>query len=326
MSGLSDVEAGSTVAGGAAARTLVHQVDGASRLPASVAPGTAVAAEAGWSPWARARRRFFRHRLARLGGSALLLLALAALVLPAVFPEATTRQNLLATLEPPSLAHPLGTDDLGRDVLVRVAAGGRVSLAIGLLSMAVAVVAGTCIGAIAGYAGGATDAALMRVTDLALSFPSLLLLILMGQVLGTSLVAIVVAIGALRWMSTARVVRAAFLLEKRLEYVEAARTIGASPWRIVVRHVLPNVSGPLIVTATLGVAGAIVTESTLSYLGLGVQPPTPTWGNLLRGAQDQLFVAPWLAIFPGIAIFLAVLGINTIGDALRDATAPSAKD
>ncbi len=244
-------------------------------------------------------------------------------MLPALFPARVTQQNLSRALEPPSLTHLLGTDELGRDLLLRTAAGGRVSLAIGILSMLIAVSLGTLIGAVAGYAPGLIDKILMRLTDLALSFPSLLLLILIAQILGTSLGSIVVAVAALRWMATARVVRACFLTEKELEYVEAARAIGVRPSGVIFRHILPNAVGPIIVSATLGVGAAMVTESTLSYLGLGVQPPTPTWGNLLRGAQDQLLVAPWLALAPGAAIFLAVLGINTLGDALRDAIAPT---
>jgi peptide/nickel transport system permease protein len=275
------------------------------------------------SLWQQLAQRFSRHRLASLACWILLLLMLGSILLPSIFPEAVTHQNLSRSLEPPSSSHLLGTDELGRDLLLRIAAGGRVSLLIAFLSMVVAVSFGTLVGAVAGYCSGRVDQVLMRLTDLALSFPSLLLLILVAQILGTSWGAIVIAIGSLRWMTTARVVRATFLTEKELEYVEAARAVGARTSRIMLHHILPNTIGPLIVTATLGVGGAIVTESTLSYLGLGVQPPTPTWGNLLRGAQDQLFVAPWLALFPGAIIFLIVLSINTIGDALRDATAPT---
>lgn len=275
------------------------------------------------SLWQQVLHRFMRHRLAPFACLILVILTLGSILLPSIFPEAVTRQNLSRALEPPSSSHLLGTDELGRDLLLRIAAGGRVSLLIAFLSMAVAVSFGTLVGAVAGYVSGRVDQVLMRLTDLALSFPSLLLLILVAQILGTSLGAIVIAIGSLRWMTTARVVRATFLTEKELEYVEAAQAVGARTGRIMLRHILPNAIGPLIVTATLGVGAAIVTESTLSYLGLGVQPPTPTWGNLLRGAQDQLFVAPWLALFPGAIIFLVVLSINTIGDALRDATAPT---
>ncbi len=268
-------------------------------------------------------RRFFRHRLAPIGLALLSILTVASLLLSALFPLAITQQNLSQALQPPSLAHLFGTDELGRDLLMRTAAGGRISLLIGVCSMLVAVSFGTLIGAVAGYSSKSINELLMRFTDLALSFPSLLLLVLISQILGTSLVSIIIAVAALRWMTTARVVRACFLTEKEVEYVQAAVAVGARPIRIILRHILPNALGPIIVSATLGVGAAMVTESTLSYLGLGVQPPTPTWGNLLRGAQDQLFVAPWLAIAPGAAIFFAVLSINILGDALRDALAPT---
>lgn len=281
---------------------------------------------AGGSTTPRSLRRFLRHGRARVGCALVLAMVALSLLVPIVAPEAATRQDLLLGARGPSLNHIFGTDELGRDMLARIAEGGRVSLMVGLLSMGLALLIGGAIGIVAGSAGGWVDAVLMRVTDMALGFPSLLLLIVIAQLLGTSLLAIIIAIAFLRWMTTARVVRSSYLSEREMEYVLAARAVGVQAWRIALRHVLPNAAGPLVVSVTLGVAGSIITESTLSYLGLGVQPPTATWGNLLRGAQDQLFRAPWLAIFPGASILVAVLGINSIGDALRDVMTPEEDD
>ncbi len=272
--------------------------------------------------WGLAWRRFRRHRMAMAGlvvvGTFVLLAGLA----PWILRDLPTAQNLDQMYAPPTIRHPLGMDELGRDMLTRIAYGGRVSLTIGVLAMAVAVTLGTCIGAVAGYYQGRLDNVLMRFTDLVLVFPDLILLILLAGFFGTSFATIVLVIGAVRWMTVARLVRASVLSLKRVDFVEAARGMGASDLGIIVRHILPNSLGPIVVAATLGTAGAIIAESTLSYLGLGIQPPTATWGNMLQNAQDQFTTAPWTAVFPGLMIFLTVVSINYIGDGLRDAFDP----
>jgi peptide/nickel transport system permease protein len=238
-----------------------------------------------------------------------------------------------AHLEGPSWNHPFGTDDLGQDLLARMLYGGRISLAVGLAAMLVAVTVGTAIGAIAGMSRGSIDAALMWLTDLLLSLPPLPLLLLViylfrepltklvGLELGTFIL-IVAVIGGFRWMQVARLVRAQFLTLREKEFVEAARAIGMSGLRVVIRHILPNSLGPIIVAGTIDVAAAIIAESTLSFLGLGFPPDIPTWGRLLFDAKDYLDIAPHWALFAGGAIFLAVLSINFIGDGLRDAMDP----
>lgn len=238
-----------------------------------------------------------------------------------------------AHLDGPSWSHPLGTDDLGQDLLARMLYGGRISLAVGLAAMLVAIIAGTFIGAIAGMSIGAVDAGLMWLTDLFLSLPPLPLLLLIiylfreplkqlvGPEFGT-FVLIVAVIGGFRWMQVARLVRAQFLSLREKEFVEAARAIGMSTLRVVVRHILPNSLGPIIVAATVDVAFAIIAESTLSFLGLGFPPDIPTWGRILFDAKDYLDIAPHWALFPGAAIFLTVLAINFVGDGLRDALDP----
>ncbi len=238
-----------------------------------------------------------------------------------------------AKLDGPSWDHPFGTDDLGQDVFARLIYGGRISLAVGLAAMAVAVFVGVLIGAIAGMSSGRVDAALMWLANLFLSLPQLPLLLLLSYLFRNKLTAalgteggifllVVVVIGGLRWMQVARLVRAQFLSLREKDFVEAARALGASKSRMVVRHILPNAMGPVIVTATIEVANAIIAESTLSFLGLGFPPDIPTWGRVLFDAKDYLDIAPHWALFPGCAIFLAVLSINYIGDGLRDALDP----
>jgi peptide/nickel transport system permease protein len=241
--------------------------------------------------------------------------------------------DFTARLQGPSWAHPFGTDDLGQDLLARMLYGGRISLAVGLAAMFVAIVVGTIVGAVAGMSRGAVGSALMWLADLFLSLPQLPLLLLvmylfrdtLKTVLGPEggvFVLIVVVIGGLRWMPVARLVRAQFLSLREKEFVEAARALGASKTRLVVRHILPNALGPVIVAGTIDVAAAIIAESTLSFLGLGFPPDIPTWGRILYDAKDYLDIAPHWAMFPGAAIFLAVLSINFIGDGLRDALDP----
>ncbi len=275
-------------------------------------------------------RRFTRHRMAVISLGLVALLAVLSALAPWLSRYDPEKPQLSAQLRPPSGRHLLGTDDLGRDLLTRILFGGRISMSIGVLAMLLAVVIGTTVGAVAGYYGGWADNLLMRLTDLMLSIPSLFLLILMTLLLRTfplpifrgGVLAIVLAIAFLSWMTVARLVRAAFLSLKEGVFVEAARALGAGNARIIVRHVLPSAASPIIVAATLRVASSIITESGLSYLGFGVQLPTPTWGNMLRNAQDQMIVAPWTAIFPGVFIFIAVIAINYVGDGLRDALDP----
>jgi len=267
--------------------------------------------------------RFRAHRPAVAGVFVLGTLALLSAAAPLISPYDPDKTALLLIYDPPSLAHPFGTDDLGRDLATRILYGGRVSLAIGLLAVTVAVSIGTLVGVVAGYYGRWIDSLLMRFVDMMYSFPRLFLLILFGVIFkGMTIGVIVLVLGVLSWMTTARLVRASFLSLKHREFVEAARCIGARDRRIIVRHILPNSIAPIIVAATLGVAAAIIAESTLSFLGLGIQPPTSSWGNMLNHATTDMDKAPWIAIFPGLFIFLAVVSINFIGDGLRDALDP----
>jgi peptide/nickel transport system permease protein len=291
------------------------------------------AAAGGASLWQEAWRRFRRHRLALAGAIILLLMVAAVLAGPLVYRVPIDAIDFKAKLKGPSWAHPLGTDDLGQDLLARMLYGGRISLAVGVAAMLIAITMGTLIGAMAGQASGVVDNTLMRVTDLFLSLPALPLLLLvvylfrdpLKKALGPEaglFVLIVVVIGGLRWMPVARLVRAQFLSLREKEFVEAAKGLGAAPLRQVVRHILPNAVGPVIVAASLDVAAAILQESTLSFLGLGFPPDIPTWGRILFDAKDNLDFAPHWAIFAGTAIFLTVLSINYIGDGLRDALDP----
>ena len=260
-------------------------------------------------------------------------LVLAVLLGPFLWPLTISDIDFKARLASPSMAHPMGTDDLGRDLLARMLYGGRISLAVGLAAMLMAITVGVIIGAIAGISRGWVDAALMWVTDLFLSLPQLPLLLLLiflfrdplkavfGPEVGIFIL-IVVVIGGFRWMPVARLVRAQFFSLREKEFVEAARALGASTSRQVVRHILPNSLGPVIVAATIDVAAAIIAESTLSFLGLGFPPDIPTWGRILFDSKDYLDIAMHWALFPGLAIFVAVLTINFIGDGLRDALDP----
>ena len=285
------------------------------------------------SLWREAARRFRRHRLAMVGSVILSALVVAVLAGPLVYRVPIDEIDFRAKLQGPSRAHPLGTDDLGQDVLARMLYGGRISLAVGVAAMLISITIGTSIGAIAGQAGGAVDHTLMRITDLFLSLPQLPLLLLIVYLFRDSLkrvlgpeagifVMIVVVIAGLRWMPVARLVRAQFLSLREKEFVEAARSLGARSFRQVTLHILPNALGPVIVAGSLDVAAAIIAESSLSFLGLGFPPDIPTWGRILYDAKDNLDFAPHWAIFPGTAIFLTVLSINYIGDGLRDALDP----
>ncbi|HOB96042.1 MAG TPA: ABC transporter permease [Aquabacterium sp.] len=285
------------------------------------------------SLWAEAWRRFKRHRLAYWSLWLLGALVAAVLIGPLVYKVGINDVDFAQKLATPSAAHPMGTDDLGRDLLARVLYGGRISLAVGLAAMLMAITVGVTIGAVAGMARGWVDAALMWVTDLFLSLPQLPLLLLLiflfreplKQAFGLEVgifILIVVVIGGFRWMPVARLVRAQFFSLREKEFVEAARALGASVPRQVVRHILPNSLGPVIVAGTIDIAAAIIAESTLSFLGLGFPPDVPTWGRILYDGRDYMDLAMHWALFPGIAIFLTVLTINFIGDGLRDALDP----
>ena len=286
-----------------------------------------------FSPWQEAWRRFRRHRMAVVSVVILLAMVLAIVVGPFLWRVPINEIDFAAKLEGPSWSHPLGTDDLGQDVLARVLYGGRVSLAVGLAAMFVAIFVGVLVGALSGMSSGRVDAVLMWLADLFLSLPQLPLLLLIIYLFRDALksalgpeggvfVMIVIVIGGLRWMPAARLVRAQFLSLREKEFVEAARALGASRTRQVVQHILPNALGPVIVAATIDVAAAIIAESTLSFLGLGFPPDIPTWGRLLADAKDYLDMATHWAMAPGLAIFLTVLAINFIGDGLRDALDP----
>jgi peptide/nickel transport system permease protein len=285
------------------------------------------------SLWREAARRFRRHRFAMVGMLILGIMVAAVVVGPFLYRIPIDEIDFRAKLKTPSAAHPFGTDDLGQDILARILYGGRISLAVGVTAMLIGIFVGTTVGATAGQFGGVVDNALMRVTDLFLSLPQLPIFLLvvylfrdsMRRMLGPELgmfILIVAPIGCLRWMPVARLVRAQFLSLREKEFVEAARALGVPATRQVIRHILPNAIGPVIVAGSLDVAAAILLESTLSFLGLGFPPDIPTWGRILFDAKDNLDFAPHWAIFPGTAIFVAVLSINFIGDGLRDALDP----
>ena len=275
------------------------------------------------SVWARLRR----DGRATFGIGVVVTLALAALLAPWVGRHDPLAIDLLGRWDAPSGAHWMGTDAQGRDVWARLVWGARVSLAVGVLSQGISLVLGVALGLVAGYYGRWVDELVMRLADITLAFPTLLLLIAMAAALEPSLGTVFVTIGIVGWAGMARLVRGQVLVVRQLEYVQAVRALGGRDRRVVLRHVLPNVIAPVVIAATLGVAGAIMAEAALSFLGLGVQPPTPSWGGMIADARDlgQLRVAPWTSIAPGMAIGLAVLGFNLLGDALRDALDPRAK-
>ena len=285
------------------------------------------------SPGREAWRRFKRHRLAVVCTFVLGFIILAVLLGPWIWRVPINEIDFTARMQGPSWRHPLGTDDLGQDLLARMLYGGRISLAVGLAAMLIAITVGVVVGAVAGMSKGPVDVFLMWLTDLFLSLPQLPLLLLIFYLFNDTLkkwvgpemgvfILVVAVIGGLRWMPVARLVRAQFLSLREKEFVEAARALGASPWRQVTVHILPNAMGPVIVAATIDVAAAIIAESTLSFLGLGFPPDIPTWGRILFDAKDHMDIAPHWALFPGLLIFITVLTINYIGDGLRDAYDP----
>lgn len=276
------------------------------------------------------RRRFRKHPGA-VGGMIILGVLLLLILLAPLSPYDPNASSMAERFQPPSWQHPMGTDGLGRDQLTRILYGGRISFTVGLLVVALTLTVGVSMGAIAGYFGGWVDNVLMRITDAALSLPSLLVLILLSASLRevrsgyferNNVLLIALVIGLLSWMTFARLVRAAFLTLREMDYVTASRSLGGSNLYIITRHILPNAIGPIIVESTLELGYAIIEESGLSFLGFGIQPPTPSWGNLLGNAQENLTKYPWLAIFPGLMIFFAIISVNYIGDGLRDAFDP----
>ncbi len=268
-------------------------------------------------------RQFRRHKAALIAIFVLAALALMCFFAPVIAPYKFGAIDLRNTKQPPSALHIMGTDELGRDLFTRVLYGGRISLTIGIFAALVGTTFGTLIGAVAGFYGRQVDNILMRFTDIAFSIPTLPLLIVVSSFTKASLPVMILVIGSLSWMTTARVVRSSVLSIKEQEYITAARMVGVRNARAIFRHIIPNTFGAIVVGATLSVGGAIITESVLSFLGLGVQPPTPSWGNMLQDSQTTMASKPWLTIFPGLAILITVLCINFIGDGLQDALDPT---
>ena len=277
------------------------------------------------SPTRLALRRFLRHRLAVISLVLLALLILAAIFAPLVSPYDPLAQDANNTLIGPSSTHLLGTDDLGRDILSRLIYGGRVTLTIGFGATAVVLLLGIVIGAVAGYAGGWVDNVLMRFVDLVLSFPALFLLLILAAAAGVSLLSIILFIGLFGWMYLARLVRGEFLVLREMEYIEAARAVGVGGWRTVWRHMLPNTIASIIVNATFSIAAAMYIAAALDFLGFGLSPEIPTWGNMLAESESYIAVNPLLTIAPGVVLTVAILAVNFVGDGLRDAFDPRSK-
>ncbi|THF87011.1 ABC transporter permease [Deinococcus sp. KSM4-11] len=271
-------------------------------------------------------RRFLRHKLAVAGVIVLVVFVLAAILAPWIAPDDPSRIFFTEMRAAPGGPHAFGTDELGRDILTRVIYGARVSLSAGLGSVVAAMLAGTGLGLIAGYAGGWLDNVIMRLVDALLALPFLVLAIALAAILGPSLQNTMIAIAIVSAPAFARVTRGEVLAQREREYVQAAQALGARDGRLILRHLLPNISGALTVQTSLAVATAILAESSLSFLGLGVQPPQPSWGSMLNAARGYLAEAPWMAVFPGAAIFLAVLAFNLVGDGLREALDPRGRD
>src|SRR5499427_3339076 len=274
----------------------------------------------------RVLRRAARARLAPFGAAVIALAVLLALAAPLVAPYDPLAQDLGKTLSPPGREHLLGTDNVGRDVLSRVIWGTRVSLLAGLVSVALAVLAGSVLGVLAGYCGGRVDGIVMRVMDAVLSFPPLVLALALGAVLGAGLGGVLLALGVVYTPTFARLMRGQVLTITARDYVDAARALGASGWRVALRHVVPNAINPIIVQAALSVAFAILAEASLSFLGLGIQPPQASWGSMINAGRGYLQQAPWIVFGPGAALFVTVVGLNFVGDAVRDALDPRTRD
>jgi ABC-type dipeptide/oligopeptide/nickel transport system permease subunit len=270
----------------------------------------------------RVLRRLAAHRAGAVGGVLVALVVLAGVLAPVVTPYQPDQIRMEESLEPPSRAHPMGTDVFGRDVLTRLLYGARFSLEVSVLSRLIAIAIGTVLGLLAGYFGGRLESAVMRMADITLAYPGLLLLIAVVAAVGPSMAALFVALGIVGWAGVARLVRAQVLSLKEREFVLAVRSLGMSHARVMARHLLPNVVNQLIVVFSMGLGAAIMAESSMSFLGLGAQPPTASWGNMISGGLDYLRVAPWLSLSPGLMITVTVLGFNLLGDALRDVLDP----
>ncbi len=278
------------------------------------------------SPWRQARRRFFRNKLAVIGLVVITILVSISILTPWIAPYNPEDIDLFNIQSPPNGEFWLGTDELGRDVLTRLMYGSRITLSVGIVAMLISIGVGSVLGALAGYYGGRIDNIIMRFVDIMLSFPTLFLLIIMAAYVETTVFGVMLIIGLTSWMTVARLVRGEFLSLKEKEFIEASRALGVKDLRTIFRHLLPNAMGPITVASTLGVGYAILYEASLSFLGVGIQPPTPSWGNMLSNAQADISIAPWLAIWPGVCIFITVLCFNFIGDGLRDALDPKMKN
>ncbi|HUL01187.1 MAG TPA: ABC transporter permease [Nitrospirota bacterium] len=263
-----------------------------------------------------------RNKLAVIGGSLVLLVFFFSICAPLIAPYDPSTIDIKNILVGPSFTHPLGTDDLGRDVLSRMLWGGRISLEVGFVAVGIATILGIVLGAIAGYYGGYIDSIIMRAVDIMLSIPTIFLVLAVIAILEPSIINIMIVIGLTSWMEPARLIRAEFIALREREFVIAAHAMGARDSRIIIRHVLPNGLSPILVSATMGIGGAVLIESALSFLGLGVQPPTPSWGSLLSSGKDNIEIAWWLSAFPGLAILITVLGYNLLGEGIRDALDP----
>jgi peptide/nickel transport system permease protein len=263
-----------------------------------------------------------KNRLAVTGGILVVLVFVLSIFAPWIAPYNPSQIDIENILVGPSLSHPLGTDDLGRDVLSRMLWGGRISLEVGFVAVGIATIIGIILGSLAGYYGGWLDTIIMRFVDIMLSIPTIFLVLTVIAILEPNIINIMIVIGLTSWMEPARLIRGEFLSLKEREFVVAARALGASDNRIMLRHILPNGLSPILVSATIGVGVAILIESGLSFLGLGVQPPTPSWGSLLSSGKDNIEIAWWLSAFPGLAILLTVLGYNLLGEGIRDALDP----
>ncbi|MBN2437594.1 MAG: ABC transporter permease [Deltaproteobacteria bacterium] len=267
-------------------------------------------------------KRFKRNRMAVGGGVIVIALFAVSLLAPLIAPYDPGEIDLKNVLAAPTPGHPFGTDPLGRDVLSRMIWGAGISLKVGFVATGIAILIGTILGALAGYYGRWVDALIMRFVDIMLCFPTFFLILAVIAMLEPSIWIIMIVIGVTSWMGVTRLVRADFISLKERDFVQAARAIGAGDLRIIFRHILPNAMASVLVTATLGVAGAILTESALSFLGIGVQPPTPSWGNILTAGKDNIDIAWWLSFYPGLAILVTVLGYNLLGEGIRDALDP----
>lgn len=269
-------------------------------------------------PWVVILKRFLANKMGVVGTVLIVILVIVALFAPLLEPYSYKEQNIAISNEPPSLSHIMGTDDFGRDLLSRIIRGARISFVVGVLSVLISVVIGVVIGSIAGFYGGMIDLVLTTIADLTWSMPAILIALLLVAIIGAGLESVVIAIGLSYWAQYARLVRGQILSLKSAVFIEATKSLGASDFVILFKHLLPNSLSPVIVAATIGIGNAIVLEATLGFLGMGAQPPTPSWGAMMSNGTAYLFISPWMIIFPGLAMMITVLGFNLFGDALID--------